>query len=105
MPEDSIPRIAEEVSYIRNCPQGDVPNVQIDGWRTQSTKGVPITDGMKITFHTQSLPTARLVWHCPFVSIFTSENGCDLRSHPAQVLSLCVDHIPFALDVMRLCNK
>ena len=73
---DYIPRIAEEVSYIRNCPQGDVPNVQIDGWRTQSTKGVPITDGMKITFHTQSLPTARLVWHCPFVSIFTSENGC-----------------------------
>ena len=24
---------------------------------------------------TRSLPTARLVWHCPFVSIFTSNDG------------------------------
>ncbi|MBR3502941.1 MAG: HD domain-containing protein [Clostridia bacterium] len=73
--EDYIPRIAEEISYIRDCPQGDVPNVQIDGWRQASTEGMPITDDMRIVFHTQSLPTARLVWHCPYVSIFTSNNG------------------------------
>ena len=30
---------------------------------------------MKLTFHTQSLPTARLVWHCPFISLYTSEDG------------------------------
>ena len=73
---DEIPRIAEEISYIRGCPQGDLPNVQVDGWRTESTQGVPIRDGgMKLSFHGQSLPTARLVWHCPFVIIYTSADG------------------------------
>ena len=72
---DYIPRIAEEVSYIRNCPQGDLPNIQIDGWRSQTTAGIPVTKEMKLTFHTQSLPTARLVWHCPFISLYTSEDG------------------------------
>ena len=75
VPEDYIPRIAEEISYIRNCPQGDVPNVQIDSWRSESTEGIPITDGMRLTFHTKSLPTARLVWRCPFISIYTSKDG------------------------------
>ena len=72
---DYIPRIAEEISYIRNCPQGDLPNIQIDGWRSQTTAGIPVTKEMKLTFHTQSLPTARLVWHCPFISLYTSEDG------------------------------
>ena len=73
---DEIPRIAEEISYIRGCPQGDLPNVQVDGWRTDATQGVPIRDGgMKLSFHGQSLPTARLVWHCPFVIIYTSADG------------------------------
>lgn len=70
-----IPRIAEEINYIRGCPEGDLPNLQIDGWRTQTTQGIPVTDGLKLTFHTQSLPTARLIWHCPFITLFTSENG------------------------------
>ena len=72
---DHIPRIAEEISYIRGCPQGDVPNVQIDGWRLDATRGIPVTGAMKLRFHAQSLPTARLVWHCPFVSIYTSADG------------------------------
>ena len=72
---DSIPRIAEEISYIRGCPEGDVPNVQIDGWRTRSTKSVSLRQGLTLRFHTQSLPMARLVWHCPFVSVFTSADG------------------------------
>ncbi len=71
VPEDYIPRIAEEISYI-NGPEGDIPNIQIDGFRSASTQGIPITDGMKITFHTMSLPTARLVWHCAFVDLFYS---------------------------------
>ena len=73
--EDYIPRIAEEISYIKDRPQGDIPNTQIDGWRTQSTEGVLIKDSMQMSFHTQSLPTARLVWHCPFVSIYSSKDG------------------------------
>ena len=72
---DYIPRIAEEISYIRGCPQGDIPNIQIDGWRSDITKGIRVTDNIKISFHTQSLPTARLVWHCPFVALYTSKNG------------------------------
>ncbi|MCR5685842.1 MAG: HD-GYP domain-containing protein [Lachnospiraceae bacterium] len=74
VPEDYIPRIAKEISYI-DAPEGDIPNVQVDGYRTASTKGIPITDGMKITFHTLSLPTARLVWHCPSYVVFSADDG------------------------------
>ena len=69
-----IPRIAEEITYI-NVPQGDIPNVQIDGWRSDNSEGFEVTDGMRVSLHTMSLPTARLVWHCPFVVIYTSDNG------------------------------
>ena len=72
--ESFIPRIAEKISYI-NGPEGDVPNVQVDGYRSASTPGFPITDKMKISFHTMSLPTARLVWHCPMCVVFSSEDG------------------------------
>ena len=69
-----IKRIAEEISYIKG-PEGDLPNVQVDGYRSESTRGIPIKDSMTITFHTMSLPTARLVWHCPSYVIFSSEDG------------------------------
>ena len=72
---DTIPRIAEEVSFIRGCPEGDIPNVQIDGWRTASSAGVPILEEMKLRFHAFSLPFARLVWHCPYVCVYTSQDG------------------------------
>ena len=74
VPADYIPRIAEEISYI-NVPAGDIPNIQIDGYRTNATEGIPVEDGMTITFHTCSLPTARLVWHCPYINIFGSDDG------------------------------
>ena len=67
--EGYIERIAEEISYIKG-PQGDVPNVQIDGYRTDATEGIPISDGMRLSFHSMSLPTANLIWHCPFITIF-----------------------------------
>ena len=72
---ESIPRIAEEISFIKDKPQGDVPNVQVDNWRTSASEGIPIGTGMTLTFHSMSLPTARLVWHCPYISVFTSDNG------------------------------
>ena len=28
-----------------------------------------------ITFHSRSLPTSRLIWHCPFIVIYTSDNS------------------------------
>ena len=83
--ENTIPRIAEEISFIRGCPQGDVPNIQVDGWRTEASEGIRITDRMTLRFHTMSLPTARLVWHCAFLSVFSSAdgrvNGRDFREY------------------------
>ena len=71
--ENYIPRIAEEVSYINRL-QGDIPNIQVDGYRTDATEGVEVKDGMEIYFHGMSLPTARLVWHCPFINLFYSDD-------------------------------
>ena len=75
IPADHIPRIAEEVSFIRNEPTGDIPNIQIDDYRMAHSEGIPITDGLILTFHSKCLPTARLVWHCPFIDIFSSDDG------------------------------
>ena len=73
-PDGCISRIAEEVSYI-DGPEGDIPNLQVDSVRSAATKGIPVTDGMNISFHTMSLPTARLIWHCPYVVLFSSGDG------------------------------
>lgn len=73
-PDDCIPRIADKISFI-DVPAGDIPNVQVNGFRTDSSQGIAIKDGLKLTFHTRSLPTARLVWHCPFIDIFCSDDG------------------------------
>ncbi len=69
-----IPRIAPEISFI-DGPAGDIPNVQVDGFRTAFSEGVAVRDKMEIRFHTMSLPTARLIWHCPFIVFFTSRDG------------------------------
>ena len=72
--EDHIPRIADPINII-NLPEGTVPNIQIDGTRTASTDGVKVIDGMRIKFHTQSLPSADVVSSCPYILLFTSDNG------------------------------
>ena len=72
--EDYIPRIAEKVSFI-DGPEGDVPSIQVDGYRAAHTEGILIKDGMQITFHTKTLPTARLVWHCPYIDVYSSADG------------------------------
>ena len=73
--EDTIPRIAEEISFIRGCPQGDVPNVQVDGWCSSFTEGIKLNGNLKLAFHSKSLPSARLIWHCPYVNVYTSKDG------------------------------
>ncbi len=74
VPGDYIPRIAEEISYI-DVPAGDIPNVQVDGYRTDSSEGIEIVEDLRISFHSMSLPTARLVWHVPYFVIYTSKDG------------------------------
>ena len=68
-----IPRIAKKICYT-NIPQGDVPNVQIDGWCSDSIKGIPVVDELSISFHTFSLQTARLIWHCPYIALFYADD-------------------------------
>ncbi|RKM62195.1 HD domain-containing protein [Butyrivibrio sp. CB08] len=72
--KDTIPRIAEEVSYIDRI-EGDIPNVQIEGYRSGYSQPVPVIDGMRVKFRTKSLPTANLIWHCAFMLLFSSEDG------------------------------
>lgn len=72
-PVETIPRIAEEMIYIEG-PEGDIPSIQVDAWRTAYTKGILVDQSMNITFHMKSLPFARLVWHCPFAILYTSSN-------------------------------
>ncbi len=74
VPADYIPRIAEEISYI-NVPAGDLPNIQSDGYRSAATDGILLGNYLTVTFHSMSLPTARLVWHCPYISLFSSDDG------------------------------
>ena len=71
---DVIPRIAPEISYI-DGPEGDIPNLQVNFYRTENTDGIEVKDGMKLSFHSMSLPTARLVWHCPYIILFSSADG------------------------------
>lgn len=73
VPPDYIPRIAPEINYITG-PEGDLPSIQIDDWRSASTDGVLVNERLEISFHSMSLPTARLIWHCPFICLFYSEN-------------------------------
>lgn len=72
--EGEIPRIAEEISYINRL-ESDVPNIQIDGFCSAITPGFLLSEENRLYFHTMSLPTASLVWQCPFLVLFTSEDG------------------------------
>ncbi len=72
--EGEIERIADEISYIDRL-ESDIPNIQINATRSATTKGVLIEDGMRVDFHAMALPVAQLVWHCPYIVIFYSENG------------------------------
>ena len=72
--DNTIKRIAERISFIDNEPVGDIPNVEIDGFRTESSEGIVIKDNMTLQFHSKSLPTARLVWHCPYIVLYSSSD-------------------------------
>lgn len=72
--EGDIPRIAEVLSYTDHL-ESDLKNVQIDRTRSASTEGVELEGRIKIAFHTMSLPGANLVWHCPYVVIYHSDDG------------------------------
>ncbi|MBE5908199.1 MAG: HD domain-containing protein [Lachnospiraceae bacterium] len=78
--EEDIQKIVADVNYIDRL-ESDIPNLQIDQTRSASTEGVEIQDGMKVEFHTMSLPSASLVWHCPYILIFSSDDGKVFGDH------------------------
>ena len=71
---DTIPRIAKPISYIDHM-ESDIKNIQIDMPCSASTEGIEIKDKLKLVFHTMSLPGASLVWHCPYIVLFSSADG------------------------------
>lgn len=72
--DNYVPRIAEKITYIEGH-VGDIPNVQIDGWRSDHSEIMEVTDHMEISFRTMSLPSSRRLWHCPMICLFTSDDG------------------------------
>lgn len=72
--ENYIPRISKEVEII-NLSDGDIPNVQIDEYRSLSTQGVQVNDGMRLLFHTKTLPSSEQVSCCPYILLYSSDDG------------------------------
>lgn len=70
---DEIRKIAEDISYIDRM-ESDVPNVQVDRNRSAATEAVEIKGDTQIQFHTMSLPSANLVWHCPYIVVYYSSD-------------------------------
>lgn len=71
--ENDIPRIAEKLNFIDRI-ESDIPNVQIVKPLGGFTKGIEITDKMNLFFHAQSLPDANLIWHCPYILLYYSDD-------------------------------
>lgn len=72
--ENYITRIADPVTFTDRM-ESDIPNLQIDRTRSAYTEGIKIVDDLKINFHSMSLPSANLVWHCPYFVLFYSDDG------------------------------
>lgn len=71
--KNEIPRINEKINYINRI-ESDIPNIQIDKTLACFTKPIEVKNTMKLFFHTQSLPDANLVWHCPYVILYHSDD-------------------------------
>ncbi|MBE5912375.1 HD domain-containing phosphohydrolase [Pseudobutyrivibrio sp.] len=71
--EGDIERIVNETNYINRL-ESDLPNVQIDMHRSAYTEPLLLKDEITLRFHTMSLPSANLVWHCPYVVIYYADD-------------------------------
>ena len=72
--EADIPRIVEAISYIDNL-ESDIKNIQIDRLRNAYTEGIALKNKLSLDFHSMTLPSANLVWHCPYVVLYSSDDG------------------------------
>ncbi len=71
--DGDIKKIVSKISYTDRL-ESDLPNLQIDHNCSAFTEGIPIQDTLQIDFHTMSLPSADLVWHCPYIVLFYSDD-------------------------------
>ena len=71
---EDIPRISDEISYIDHM-ESDIKNIQISQTRSSTTDGVELRNKLRLNFHAMSLPVANFIWHCPYIVIYTSDNG------------------------------
>ena len=62
------------ISYIDHL-QSDIGNIQINRTRSAATDGIEISCKLRIKFHSMSLPVATFIWYCPYILIFSSDNG------------------------------
>ncbi len=71
--EGDIPRIAEDIDFTDRI-ESDIPNIQVDRTRSAYTKAVSIRDYLTLKFHSISLPSSSLIWHCPYVVLYSSDD-------------------------------
>ncbi len=72
--QNEIPRIAEELDF-RFGPEGDIPSIQMNSWREVHSESIKLEGSMRISMHSLSLPTSRLIWHCPFMIFYVSDDN------------------------------
>ncbi len=72
--ETYIPRISDEISYIDHM-ESDIKNIQISQTRSAATDGIELKNKLRIDFHSMSLPVASFIWHCPYIVIYSSDDG------------------------------
>jgi response regulator RpfG family c-di-GMP phosphodiesterase len=74
MEAGSIRKIVSKIRYTDRL-ESDLPNLQIDHARNVATEGIPIREERIVDFHTMSLPSANLIWHCPYIVLFDAKDG------------------------------
>ena len=72
--QDYITRIADKIKYTNRL-ENEIKNIQVDQNRSDFTSGIKLSDGLKLFFHTMSLPSANLVWNSAYVLLYTSDGG------------------------------
>lgn len=71
---DDIQRIADDVVYTERM-ESDVKNVQINKTRSAYTESIELKKRLRIMFHTMTLPGGNLIWQCPYIVLFYSDDG------------------------------
>jgi hypothetical protein len=72
--EGDIDIVAAVMSFTDRL-ESDVPNVQIERKRSAYSEGISVGRRRVIKFHTQTLPDASLVWNCPYIILYSSDDG------------------------------